>query len=623
MKTIFKTLVLCCLIAVKAIGQEKPAEKQTTVVNPSMNYSAFSDAELLMTASGTLKKEILSHYFQNKEDIQKFNKVYEDILKLPEEDLGDLDSLDKSVIQGSNGTLSLFQSKGVDALGTFIANRFKQEINIAFLDKFKEGLDSIPHLKTFFPSSHDVLSKSDPYNYPVFINTLREAFDNDLTAMPVNLPAILKDLNIKDPELKSELQLIATLINIKNINSLPSTINTILINDDLKLPDALKQDFRALSFAINMVKKDGNNLGSFIDGSDVERLKNATFRNYYFSLLFKQNEEYIASLKSLDVKKERILKLKSIIESLRPQYEAIAAELTRVNSNYNKTSKISLDDVQKSTSVFLTSFENTITILEKSKIIIVTEHLKGAIKKGKDINNIIGFIADKKYGLALVNLTDFILTLESNKPLKPEEKVLLKKYTAFIANCLDAKSKDELVTALETSANPVGSYRIKRNSTFNIGLNAYAGGFVGSNFHKDNATVFGFTAPVGLYFGWGNIGKKEADLDKDTGQSFGFFIPLVDVGAVTAFRIQDSETEMAEVSWNNVFAPGIYTTYGFRKCPISLNAGGQVGPELKKVNSDGTLVFVKKEWYWRFGIVVDISIFDFLIVQKAYKLEKK
>lgn len=616
MKPTLRILFICILIALKANAQE----------NHGVNYSVFNDTEDLVEAiKGNeieVQKAILLHYFKDKAEIINFNKVYGPPIfaKLPEIELTDGLSLMATSIQGSNSSLSLIQSKGVDALGTFIANRFKQEINVAFLSKFTEDLDKIPYLKYFFPNSYKVLKQSDPYNYSVFINTLREAFDSDLSEMPENLPTLITELKIEDVSLNSKLQLAASLMNVKKINALPASINYIIEKNDLKLPTSLLTGLKTLSFTLNVFKKNGTGSQSFMTREDLQMLEDNKFRNIYFALLVRQNEKYISDLK---ITNQDIANLKNLMYELQPQYEALAEQINKISSN-NSTNKLSGSDIQKGVSALLNSFENTIVILETNNITTVPTDLKEAIVEGKQLNGIFRLVSDKKYGLALIDLTAFITeTLDTGHKITENQKVLLKKYTAFIANCLDAKSKDELVTALETSANPVGSYRIKRNSTFNIALNAYAGGFVGSNFHKDNATVFGFTAPVGLYLGWGNIGKKETDLDKDTGQSFGFFIPVVDVGAVTAFRIQDSETEMADVSWNNVFAPGIYATYGFRKCPISLNAGGQVGPELEKVNSDGTVEFVKKEWYWRFGVVVDISVFDFLISQKAYKLEKQ
>ncbi|MEZ0539731.1 hypothetical protein [Fibrella arboris] len=74
-----------------------------------------------------------------------------------------------------------------DALGTFIAKRFKEEINAAFLQRFRLLLTNNPDsLKLLFPESHSVLLNADPYNYTSFLQSLQEAFEQDLASLPKN-----------------------------------------------------------------------------------------------------------------------------------------------------------------------------------------------------------------------------------------------------------------------------------------------------------------------------------------------------------------------------------------------------------------------------------------------------
>ncbi|WP_163409764.1 hypothetical protein [Flavobacterium ajazii] len=611
MKLTLKTALLFLLFAFHMNAQTNNIE------NHGMNFSVFNDTENLISADKDTAKqiEILSHYFKNTAEIVDFKKTYSLSLPTPDFDNTKKTTTDNVVTQSGLSSAAFSQSAGVDALGTFIANRFKQEINIAFLNKFKQDLETIPSLKAIFPTSYQVLQKSDPYNYPVFINTLREAFDNDLNNFSKNLPDTIKELDLKDPDLEAKLILITSLLDVKSITNLPVTITNI-IDSDTTNSVSLKKELKILAIGINMLKKNGVGLGSFMNNNDLVKLSNLNFNNIYLALLIRQNEK---SLSDLGINGDRLKKLTIITQSIQYNYSTLAIEINRINSN-NQTNKLSLSDIQKGMEAMLKSLDNTIQTFEKELKIDPPVELKEAIRKGKDISTIVGFVNDKKYGLALINLTDFIFEIDTE--LSPDQKTMIKKYTSFIANCLDAKTKDELITALETSANPVGSYRIKRNSTFNISFNAYAGGFAGTNFEKSQ--VFGFTAPVGIYLGWGNLGKNcknstDTVLEKVNGKSFGLFASLIDVGAVTAFRLKDSKTEMADVSWNNVFAPGAYLTYGFGKCPISLNLGGQMGPELKSIAEDGTPTFVEKEWFWRVSVVIDISLFDFYTNQKTYK----
>ena len=71
--------------------------------------------------------------------------------------------------------------------------------------------------------------------------------------------------------------------------------------------------------------------------------------------------------------------------------------------------------------------------------------------------------------------------------------------------------------------------------------------------------------------------------------SLGFFVPLLDVGAVTAFRFDDENTQdLPELSWGNLLSPGVYLVYDFpARIPLAFGIGGQAGPSLRKVKQQG------------------------------------
>jgi len=82
----------------------------------------------------------------------------------------------------------------LDAAGSFIAERFRQEIEIAFLDNFKKLLNDptkFPELSAFFPETKTVLLQNDPYQYTSFLESLKESIDKDLNNLPENLGGYL------------------------------------------------------------------------------------------------------------------------------------------------------------------------------------------------------------------------------------------------------------------------------------------------------------------------------------------------------------------------------------------------------------------------------------------------
>lgn len=616
MKKKYLITVVCFVTAFMAYSQT-PAEELM------FSRSVFNDAKDIQAAATPADRDkILANYFASNADIQAFNKEYGFALTGFSVDAGTLKTMrDSTQVKAQSGsTLGILNpSIGVDALASVIAKRFKQEINIAFLMKFKEELENDKYyLGLLFPESKKVLITSDPYNYPVFIVALKEAFNADVKSLFHNIPLALDELNI-GTKYRGEIYLLSKILDGTISGDIIAVVNTVAYNysgDKVKL----KKGLYSLALALNAGKKNGTGTGMLINTSDMSYFSgggNAVFIGYYYPLLFRQNEKFIDEL---GLKAGDVQKVSNLINDAKNEYTAIMGIANTIQSK-STTNTLKIEDIVKSAGDIVKSLRSVAgfykkhidTSIDTSEFEIVLDYANTAIKLTENIKN-------ENYGLAMVELVQIVGYACDTET---EEFSRFKKYAGFIANALSAESKDDLMDALDTSANPVGSYRIKRNSTFNISVNAYAGGFAGIG--PNDAMVYGFTAPVGIYAGWGNIWKEESEnpLKGVDGKSFGLFVPLVDVGAVTAFRLQDEETEMADVSWGNVFAPGAYLTFGFGKCPISLNLGGQMGPELTKVNSDGKPEFVEKEWYWRAGVVVDISLFDLYTKQSAYHVPTK
>lgn len=201
------------------------------------------------------------------------------------------------------------------------------------------------------------------------------------------------------------------------------------------------------------------------------------------------------------------------------------------------------------------------------------------------------------------------------------------KYGSFAASVAAAKNSDEVQEAIEAIALPAGSSRIKRQTQFNISLNAYAGLFGGYEQIKDldggcwKLNTGGITAPIGISLSWGNkiLPFPFCFIPLTVkGVSTTMFISLIDLGAVAAFRVKDDVTEQVPtIQLQDIVSPGIFYSIGLPKCPISLNFGVQMGPNLRGVNIQGDNSEephndYSNNIYWRYSasIVVDIPIFN-------------
>lgn len=77
-----------------------------------------------------------------------------------------------------------------DGLGKFLAERTKEEINMAFFDKFRLLLGEYPELGKAFPATVKYLDVVMNHDYANLLPTLKEAFERDLKTMPKNLLSI-------------------------------------------------------------------------------------------------------------------------------------------------------------------------------------------------------------------------------------------------------------------------------------------------------------------------------------------------------------------------------------------------------------------------------------------------
>jgi hypothetical protein len=201
---------------------------------------------------------------------------------------------------------------------------------------------------------------------------------------------------------------------------------------------------------------------------------------------------------------------------------------------------------------------------------------------------------------------------------------ILARYGSFISSVATAANSEEVGKAFESAAMPSGSSRIKRETAFNVTLDAYTGLFIG---HEKISGLtdyqcinnYGVTAPVGIAISWGAHRFLGMPTGKKGHWSYSAFISVIDIGAVASFRFQnDSIAQVPTIHLGDIVSPGLFLSIGIPKCPLSVNLGAQVGPNLRSVNVEdknnpGQYVNGYQDHiYIRFSasLVVDIPIFN-------------
>ncbi len=83
-------------------------------------------------------------------------------------------------------------SKYANAISALMIERAKEELNVAFFDRFKQFSEDNPEFKVLFPKSTEVLGSLVSYKYPEMLPSLRTAFTEDIAVLPNNLDDLLE-----------------------------------------------------------------------------------------------------------------------------------------------------------------------------------------------------------------------------------------------------------------------------------------------------------------------------------------------------------------------------------------------------------------------------------------------
>jgi hypothetical protein len=256
----------------------------------------------------------------------------------------------------------------------------------------------------------------------------------------------------------------------------------------------------------------------------------------------------------------------------------------------------------------------------------------------KRTNKTAGDAAEKNRISAQIDVTQANLA-KAERSADSANSVMRKLFTygSFMSGIVKAESSDDVQNAIEAFALPTGSARIKRETSFNVSLNAYVGPYFGAErirgLERKSHGTFGLTAPVGISISRGHsvffINTPAAGWDKGRyGWSTSLFISLIDIGALASYRFEESETavndsatvtvpQVATIQLKNIISPGAFLSIGIPKSPLSINAGVQLGPNLRSVkaaedSATTTNSYADKlYWRWSISVVVDIPILNF------------
>jgi hypothetical protein len=205
-------------------------------------------------------------------------------------------------------------------------------------------------------------------------------------------------------------------------------------------------------------------------------------------------------------------------------------------------------------------------------------------------------IAVRNYSAVVIDVVSIIPNDTSTSDIRS----FLVKYGSFAANVVQAQNSDDVESAIESVALPVGSYTIKQHSSRNVSLNGYVGyafDFTGGGANH------GVYAPVGFSGSWG------LSRDKNAG-AITLFASLIDVGNLVSYRLTGSATDdlKQDIRLESIVSPSFQLFYEIGGTPISIGGGYRRTPKLFYSSNTGFMAVQPKNAI-NVSLLFDIPIF--------------
>ncbi len=542
----------------------------------------------------------------------------------------------------SSGLGNLDVTTFADGLAKFLVKRSKEELYVSFFENFHDKvLKKYPEFAIIFPHTTLLVSNFKAWEYSNIIGTLREAFDKDIKEVLVNLPKILSintastaTCDCTDSALKriKKLQIFFTtdpkgiviaaafylggeFVSGKKISTIIDDIASSQIIS--QIPITNPQDQANFINAIKLLKIINRSIRSNEAGKDYVSmgdlrtlLSDNEVRPIFFALLYQQIKVENITFNTMnlaDAIKTTNSKINGVVQYIRNFLNTVET-FSNAMDKLREAKQNGKTDLSGYWAAIFESAKEILPAIINIEIIDPNLHVPNDVTKVIEASTktieIAQDISVRNYSAVIID----ILTILPRDSSLHDFKEFIVKYGSFAANVVQAKNSDDVQKAIEAIALPVGSASIKKNTEWNIALNAYLGGFYGNEYLSEKKTgnwkpISGVYAPVGVTLSRG-LGKNKGSLS--------LLVSVIDIGAVASFRFTDTSTEkLPKLTLQNIFAPGFGLVYGVPKWPISIGYSYQFGPVLREINATDKVVSDKPNKRWQFFLGVDIPLINF------------
>jgi hypothetical protein len=506
------------------------------------------------------------------------------------------------------------QSQLILGTAAFLAERFKTEISLHYLQKMQTTIDN-SELKYLFPQSRSLLNFQTIANQQQIGVLTRTAFEQDLHQLTDNFMISLSKPDgfgqylQKDSTLQPVARYVmgtSKMFRAIRQGSAPIEVIEQLSND---FDNAEKHDFDKTiqvlqAFAENLTINKGKNWVS------TAQLRNSDTMKYVLALTYHNNEALAQTIGWQPATMEQhyakfFPKIKNLLNGLQQVESTVSALRVKMNNSVQSDTAYTAN-YQSYIGQMNTILATTIGFLPETKLQRSAETYLGL---SRQILKIHQAAESRQYSVVLNNLVQTLSSLYPKPTDAPFAETLSKVmyYGSFMVEICSAQSEKQVQSILNTYAMPIGSYSVKRKAGLNIGVQAYVGGFAGGEWlttaatAQNIATNIAFAAPIGIDIARSNKNNS----------SWSCFISAVDLGALVSFRLGDNNfNTLPEIRWENVLAPGIQFMYGLPKSPVSIGIGGQIAPSLRKYSASGLTTNANTAFRLGATVAIDIPIFN-------------
>ncbi len=532
-------------------------------------------------------------------------------------------SMIPSIVGGNFSLSPEQQTKIIDGLTKYYAEEFRKAQLLTYMHTFESTIGKVGELQVLLPQTYSKLQSADPSRFPELGDEYKTIFNEDLKALPDNLISHIDNHTaLTNPQLEAKLKWL-TAANIATIKGndyytsfkISTDIGSKLINN--YHPVDLFNYIDNKYYNSNLLTTHPNNSDKIIlilhglnlvqrNMLDTTKSKTSQFANvwlslqdlrildtekkwkYFAGLLYQQDKAFfnqfiwdgtnktLANISTADITliKNRITTILTALVEL----QNFRANLKDENIKDNFASYMSL--LLKSitaTNYFSTAILPVADYNKYLKIATYTMNIYDNARK-KDYNNTI------YYTIGILNE----LLATNNSYLEVINTI--ENYGSFMTDVINAKNSDEVKESIKKHAAPPTSFILKREYQRTLSITGQPGYFISTEKLDGSEQKFGFVSGITLPMGFEATFKTTHG--KENSGSIGIFAQVIDLGAVLNFRVGDSTSTLPDqITFKQIFSPGISFNYGFKNSPVNLGLGYQYTSELRKITENGNEIY--------------------------------